>query len=236
MICYVIRPEGALWKRAWIRFNFPKYELLYLHISNVISPYRDEIQALKSIKPNYAERRSLEETMAQAIKTGSEDEEKKIEETEMADSAAETKPLENDNNKNTEEADSVDSAASDEVIKEIVSIDDENMTNESENNDANVDTSSADSVSLFSRFLTITNKNGATSGTITLGEDDIDDENTDDDENQVIIPTIIQNGRPVSCIIDTLVHLYIMPCEILYSHRCVSKSQPKFVLHHKLGM
>jgi hypothetical protein len=46
-------------------------------------------------------------------------------------------------------------------------------------------------------LLTITNKNGAASGTVAVNLSNDEIENNGD-ENKVITPTILQNGRPVS--------------------------------------
>lgn len=88
---------------------------------------------------------------------------------------------------------STNSSGSFDIVGDIHQVE---STADIDDNDATIDIS-ADSVSLFSRLLTITNKNGAASGTVAVNLTNSQIEN-DGDENKVITPTILQNGRPVS--------------------------------------
>jgi len=108
-----------------------------------------------------------------------------------------------ENNMPSKETDSEDSAASDEVVHDVhdvVSMDEgedegqgsgENTTED----ETTIDIAAADSLSLFKKLLTMTNKTGAPSGTMALNNAGNDAEGG---QNKIITPPILQNGRPVS--------------------------------------
>lgn len=168
-----------------------------MSLSNL--PQRDEINILRTTKPNYAERRLISD-----LPEGLEefpDSENNNEEKKMDESAAAIASKDSEN----ETSESIDSVASDDVVTvvhETISTDGSDSQANAENNengegDTNVDSSEA--VSLFTRLLSISNKTGAQSGTVTLSTAaTAPNPNDDDDENKVITPTIMQNGRPVS--------------------------------------
>ena len=168
-------------------------------------PQRDEINVLRTTKPNYAERRIVSDCAELEEFPGSEN---NNEEKKMDDSAAviASEDSENETSISVKSSESIDSAASDDVVTvvhETMSTDasDSQANNNAENNengegDTSVDSSEA--VSLFTRLLSISNKTGAQSGTVTLSTAATASNPNDDDENKVITPTIMQNGRPVS--------------------------------------
>lgn len=164
---------------------------------------------MRTTKPNYAERRVVTDLPEEGSPENEEDnEEKKMEETRVsapnsADSEASLK---------SKESESLDSTGSYEdscVVHETVSTDTSDLharndansdKSEESEEDATIDITSTDTVSLFTRLLTITNKAGTPSGTVTMNLDPsaAASNPNDDDENKVITPTIMQNGRPVS--------------------------------------
>ncbi len=154
---------------------------------------RDEIYLLKTNKPNFSERRKVIDEPEQF-----DEEEKKIEETRHSSSvkASASKLQSSGSTDSADSITSVNSTNSSDSLDIVGDIHQVESTADIDDNDATIDIS-ADSVSLFSRLLTITNKNGAASGTVAVNLSNNRIEN-DEDENKVITPTILQNGRPVS--------------------------------------
>mmetsp|Transcript_14604 Transcript_14604/g.22116 ORF Transcript_14604/g.22116 Transcript_14604/m.22116 type:complete len:507 (+) Transcript_14604:132-1652(+) len=171
---------------------------------------REEINYLRTNKPNFAERRAIIDLPEESSsEEENEDEEKKMEESNLSDT-----PMTVEDNNSTEstiqvkDTDSEDSAASDEKVvgdvHEVVSVDDSGGDNDTED-ETTIDIAGADSLSLFKKLLTMTNKAGAPSGTMTLNlGTPVND--AEEGENKIITPTILQNGRPVCNLPDHPIH------------------------------
>ncbi len=164
---------------------------------------------MRTIKPNYAERRIVRDLIEEG--ENEDNEEKKMEES-TAVSTGDSADSSNAIPLSAKESESMDSVMNDEAattVNETISTDasdthasvNNNDSNENaEEDDNNIDVTSTDTVSLFTRLLSISNKAGAPSGTVTMNMPPTAGASNpnDDDENQVITPTIMQNGRPVS--------------------------------------
>lgn len=169
---------------------------------------REEIHLLKMNKPNYSERRTIIGTSTvQPSENEIGYEEKEMEETRISETttAAETES-ETETENGSQEDKGIDSKPSEDSntgeLHDTISVD-EGSGSDPEN-EATIDISAE---SLFSRLLTITNKSGASSGTIPLNVAAPADAPTEDNNaNQVITPTIVQNGRPVCNLPDHPIH------------------------------
>ncbi len=174
---------------------------------------RDEINYLRTNKPNFAERRTIIDLPEEELSSEkeSEDEEKKMEDSTSNNLiSSSSSPAEDKNSLESTEStmqvkytDSEDSSASDKQlvgdVHEVVSVDDSGSgvdDNDTED-ETTIDISAADSLSLFKKLLTMTNKTGAPSGTMTLNLANPGND-AEGGENETITPTILQNGRPVS--------------------------------------
>lgn len=180
---------------------------------------REEINYLRTNKPNFAERRTIIDLSEEpsAEKEG-ENEEKKMEDA----TANQSNTIDStENNMPSKETDSEDSAASDEVVHDVhvvVSMDEgedegqgsgENTTED----ETTIDIAAADSLSLFKKLLTMTNKTGAPSGTMALNNAGNDAEGG---QNKIITPTILQNGRPVRIFFETVKPFLIYVCVCIF--------------------
>ena len=165
---------------------------------------RDEIEELKMTKPNYAERRSVIHTDSKdtSESDNNNDEEKKMDDNVVTLEAESTDVAHRLKN----ESGSEDSTSSNKVVGSVdegEKLKDGDAENGTEN-ETTIDIS-ADSISLFTRLLSISNKNGAASGTVTLSttgaENDEGGEIGNEGEKGEFSATILQNGRPVSSIL-----------------------------------
>lgn len=158
---------------------------------------------MRATKPEFSERRAIIDVPAESSEVENEDEEKKSEETCSTTTATEATTAENTENTTMpkrEESESDDSAASDDVIKdtEQTELDDAGENDSTAEDAATIDIAASDSISLFKKLLTITGKADAPSGTIPLNQSAAGGVDAGINEQKTIIPTVIQNGRPVS--------------------------------------
>jgi len=176
---------------------------------------RDEINYLRIDKPYASERRTLL-NMAESA-TGAEnefgdkeDEEKKMEETAAAAAAAESS-----NQQQQQGNADDDSEASDEVVGDLDNAEffsdaqehDDGDNDSEDDSETTIDVNATDSMSIFKRLLKITNKAAGSTGTMTLNLSGAEQtSNIGNNEAAAIVPTILQNGRPVCNLPDHPIH------------------------------
>lgn len=156
---------------------------------------REEIEKLRNDKPDASERRSVAETALPPTVVEEFEEEKKVEETITFQSVQDT----------TEDESQNDSEA---VVGDASDAEFESATdNNDEGDETTIDISVDDSLSLFKKLLTITNKGGANPVKLNINPGASETETETEEENKKeIVPTIIQNGRQICNLPDHPVH------------------------------